>query len=503
MTITINRKRKEFIEVFPEINDFITFLKSINNNINFENDNIKSLIYLIYNRIIKQDGNIRYNEHKWFIRQFGFKHGNKFSLPFWIERGFTEEEYKEFSYGMLKESSDRLSKYAKELSNSLYIYDENYSNIYKYKTSLFELNEKPVCNLCRSELVLKKSEKNNIKLYKIEKCSNSECESNSNKKNIKWKAFLPEYKYIELKNNLKEVKRSFSKEFWIKKGYTEQEAIDKVFEIQSNNCKKFKGKRTGKSKDKLKEKGYSDEEIRITCLSQRNIEYWTRRGFDYEESRKKVYEIQSYASKHVDYEKRLLPSNVEYWINKGFSEDDAINKVSESQRTFSKEICIEKWGYEKGLEIFNNRQKKWLKSLKDNENMFIGYSKISQELFKKIEEMMDGDFLYAEKNNELRIKREDGGYYLYDFVDMKTKKIIEYNGDMYHANPSKYKSDDNPHPFRKNVTAEEIWEKDLNKIKAAEDNGYQVLLIWDSEYRYKGSENRELVIQKCINFLTN
>ena len=30
---------------------------------------------------------------------------------------------------------------------------------------------------------------------------------------------------------------------------------------------------------------------------------------------------------------------------------------------------------------------------------------------------------------------------------VKKNKIIEYNGDMYHANPSKYKFDDNPQPI--------------------------------------------------------
>jgi very-short-patch-repair endonuclease len=103
----------------------------------------------------------------------------------------------------------------------------------------------------------------------------------------------------------------------------------------------------------------------------------------------------------------------------------------------------------------------------------------------------------------LRLKRKTGGYYFYDFTDIKNKKIIEYNGDMYHANPNKYKAKDNPHPFRKSMTSKEIWDKDSAKIKLAQDNGYEVLVIWDSEYRYKGSNNKEKVIQKCINFLKN
>jgi hypothetical protein len=502
MTITIDRKRKESIEVFPTIDDFIKLLKSEYNNINFENDDIKSSIIAIYNKLLIEEGNVKYLRFsRWLPKQFGFKHSNKFSLPFWIERGFTEKEYKEFTDDIFKERSNTLKNYAKNLSDSIYIYDEDYSNIYKFNTSLFELNEKPICNLCEYDLILKKSEKNNKKVYIIKGCSNKQCESKSKDKDIKWRAFLPEYKYNELKNNLKEVKRSFSKDFWIKNGYSEEYAIKKVFEIQSSNSKKFKGKRTGKSKDKLKEKGYTDEEIRITCLSQWNLEYWIRNGYSEEESKQKVYEIQSYAAKHVDYEKRLLPSNLEYWLNKGFSESEAKKKVTESQTTFSKDICIEKWGYERGLEIFNKRQEKWFKSLIDNENIFIGYSKISQEIFKKIEESINGEFLYAEKGGELKIKKEKGGYYFYDFTDIKNKKIIEYNGDMYHANPLKYKANEYPHPFRKNITSKEIWDKDFKKIKTAEDNGFEVLVIWDSDYRYKGLENKQKVIQKCINFL--
>jgi hypothetical protein len=503
MTITIDRKRKESIEIFPTIDDFIKFLKSEYNNINFESDNIKSSIFKIYKKLLTEDGNVKYLRFsRWLPKQFRFKHSSKLSLPFWIERGFSELDYKEFTNDIFKERSDALKNYMKNLSDSLYIYDKDYSNIYNFNTSIFKLEDRPNCNLCSSELILKKSEKDNNKIYLIKGCSNKNCESKSNSKDIKWRAFLPEYKYNELKNNLKEVKRSFSKDFWIKRGLSEEEAINKVFEIQSNNSKKFKGKRTGKSKEKLKEKGYTDEEIRIACLSKWNTEYWIRKGYSEYESKLKVFEIQSYAAKHVDYDKRLLPSNLEYWLKRGLSEKEATNKISERQRTFSKDICIEKFGREKGLEVFNKRQEKWFNSLINNANIFIGYSKISQEIFKKIEKSINGEFIYAEKGGELRIRKENGGYYFYDFTDVKNKKIIEYNGDMYHANPLKYKADEYPHPFRRDIKSKEIWYKDFNKIKTAKENGYEVLVIWDSEYRYKGLENKQKVIQKCINFLS-
>lgn len=115
--------------------------------------------------------------------------------------------------------------------------------------------------------------------------------------------------------------------------------------------------------------------------------------------------------------------------------------------------------------------------------------------FYKIEER---EYLYfATKNEEYRLEKEKGGIWLYDFVDLKNKKMIEYNGDQYHANPSLYEANDYPHPFRKNITAQEIWNKDERKMKVAEEKGFQILTIWDSEYR----RNKQNVLDKCKNYL--
>ena len=505
MTITINRKRKTSIEVFPTIDEFVIYLKNNYNNINFESSVINSSIESIYKFLLEDESNVQFIRlTRWLPSKFGFKHSNKFSLPFWFERGFTELEYKKYTKSFFKDSSDRLSKYLEDSKKERYIYDSDYSNLYLFNTIEFESNDIPKCKICDSNIILKKSVIQDKKIYLIERCENVNCiTKNVNDKESRWKAFLPEDKYSEVKNNLKSVKRSFSKDFWIKKGLTEEESIRKVFEIQSNNSKKFKGKRTGKSKDKLKEKGYTDEEIRISCLSQWNLEYWIRRGYNEEESKEKVYKIQSYSAKHVDCEKRLLPSNVEYWVNRGHSEIESKKLVSKSQTTFSKDICIEKWGYEKGIDIFNDRTKKWLNSLKLNNNIFIGYSKISQELFNEIYNRLNRNFKYATNGGEFKIQRENGGFYFYDFTDIDNKLIIEYNGDMYHANPNKYCENDNPHPFRKEITSKEIWEKDRLKFESVEKLGYKVLTIWDSEFRYKGFKNKELIIERCINFLLN
>lgn len=152
------------------------------------------------------------------------------------------------------------------------------------------------------------------------------------------------------------------------------------------------------------------------------------------------------------------------------------------------------------MEIFNERTKKWQNSLLKNGNVKGGYSKISQELFTHLYTKLNGDFNFATLKGEYGIFENNRNYY-YDFICNNTKKIIEYNGDQYHANPKKYKETDLPHPYYKKIgyTAKDIWLYDEIKNNVAINRGHEILFIWDSEYK----ENKELIIQKCINFLTD
>lgn len=46
-------------------------------------------------------------------------------------------------------------------------------------------------------------------------------------------------------------------------------------------------------------------------------------------------------------------------------------------------------------------------------------------------------------------------------------------------------------------TSKDIWERDKIKIDLARKNGFNVLVIWDSEYR----KNPQQTLQKCIEFI--
>ena len=48
-----------------------------------------------------------------------------------------------------------------------------------------------------------------------------------------------------------------------------------------------------------------------------------------------------------------------------------------------------------------------------------------------------------------------------------------------------------------NESAKEIWDKDNDKKYLANEFGYEVLSIWEFDYK----ENKQREINKCINFL--
>lgn len=85
----------------------------------------------------------------------------------------------------------------------------------------------------------------------------------------------------------------------------------------------------------------------------------------------------------------------------------------------------------------------------------------------------------------------------YDFCIENIKLIIEFNGDFFHANPITYKPDDLLE-FKK-LTAQEIWDKDAAKIKLAEDAGYKVIVVWESDYK----SNKQKVISELLEIINN
>lgn len=280
-------------------------------------------------------------------------------------------------------------------------------------------------------------------------------------------------------------------EYWvIVKGYTVDEAIQYLADKHSRsseNANITKKKLLEENPDRKYLGGYGKKK-------------WELMGYSSDEAQIKYEEVKNNRDpklreslSNVDWSGKRK-GQIEYWLNKGFSLDESIIKVKESQTTFTLNRCIEKYGLEEGTAIFNDRQDKWKKSLQKNfEREGDGRSpssKFANTIIKYLCEYLNTEipkkekWIYCSQTNKA---------YSYDFT--YGKKIIEFNGDYWHCNPSLYKED----YFNKNkgLTAKEIWEHDKIKNKVAETHRYEVLVIWESEW----NKDPKQILEKCIKFI--
>nr|QMP82898.1 MAG: hypothetical protein [Caudoviricetes sp.] len=119
------------------------------------------------------------------------------------------------------------------------------------------------------------------------------------------------------------------------------------------------------------------------------------------------------------------------------------------------------------------------------------YSKMSQKFFWELVKILEENGLFvpeeikfAENGGEKYLLSEQYGRgFFYDFCIEKIKLIIEFNGDLYHANPKKYLPNDIP-PYRNNdLSAKQIWEHDKKKNDSIISSGYELLIVWEDDLK--------------------
>lgn len=147
---------------------------------------------------------------------------------------------------------------------------------------------------------------------------------------------------------------------------------------------------------------------------------------------------------------------------------------------------IEKHGKLNGYRKWKEQARKYFK-VKQKQ----AYSKVSQRLFKKLLNFItDKDEVwFAENQRERKI-----GHYFPDFT--YGKKIIEFYGDVFHANPQLFNQGHKPNPYSEK-TSSEIWKHDEKRLNTFRKRGYEILIIWEKDYK----ENKNKAIKKCLKFL--
>ena len=202
-------------------------------------------------------------------------------------------------------------------------------------------------------------------------------------------------------------------------------------------------------------------------------------------------------------ENRTYNTRLEYWIEKGYSLEEAKDVLKERQSTVRLDKFIDRYGENEGRKRWKERQEKWQNTLNNKtieEIQKINAKKIPKigpisKAEKEIFEILRSYEIEVNKQHHIKVNKSKYNYF-YDIVF--GNKIIEYNGDYWHCNPKNFKETDIVKRGNKIIPVKEIWEKENIKLETAKNNGYKVLVIWESDYR----KNREETISKCINFLT-
>lgn len=87
----------------------------------------------------------------------------------------------------------------------------------------------------------------------------------------------------------------------------------------------------------------------------------------------------------------------------------------------------------------------------------------------------------------------------YCSFDFKLRNcVIEFNGDLWHANPNKYSSDDLVISFTsKKLFAKDIWEREEKRNNKIKDDGYSAHVVWENDVR----KDIDKQILLCLKFI--
>lgn len=321
---------------------------------------------------------------------------------------------------------------------------------------------------------------------------------------------LWELKYGEEEANKKweefKIKSSKSKTL---EGYIEKYGI----EIGTQKYKE-KNSKLSVGKKSLENRGYTEKEIEEIKSKHSNSSHHGLDNYIYR------FGLEEGLKKYQDYcesRKKLSPRTLEYWILKN-NGDIAKSKTDlKNFQTRDLKFYINLYGETEGIEKYKNYCNSKISWNKENYNEFVwedmnkkrnkkrkSFSSAEIFIYNFIKETISSEFkIYGGES----VKNKYVFFIDDDFYKSKLNKsalspdiyipekklIIEYYGDLYHANPIKYLKEDLVPVL--NCKAEQVWEHDLFKNKFYESKGLKVIVVWENDF----IKNKEEILKELIN----
>ena len=91
---------------------------------------------------------------------------------------------------------------------------------------------------------------------------------------------------------------------------------------------------------------------------------------------------------------------------------------------------------------------------------------------------------HADNTRESRIQVGQSQIYV-DGFDFETQTVYEFNGCFYHGCPTCFPKRDAKHPKHDNTSMRQIYEKTLQRNRAIENEGYNLITIWECEWNHQ------------------
>lgn len=258
-----------------------------------------------------------------------------------------------------------------------------------------------------------------------------------NYKKLSVDAFNIKFLQFKTRSNLKNYGVR-QKEYFLLRGYSLEESINLVSKWQSNNSNKH-------TESSNKQKSITWHKNSHKHNQARGREFYRKKGLTEEQVEEKI------AARN----KKWLES-----LNKAILNDPTI--IKRKGKSFDE--LVDRHGKEKACDIIKSRLNTCV-------------SRPEKEIRKiyNLSEDWKSSFYLKDATT--------GKAYIFDYANLQTKELIEFNGDFWHCNPSCYDAN-YMHPIMK-ITAKEIWKKDLIKKQVAEQHGFSIRYIWESELKQK------------------
>lgn len=300
-----------------------------------------------------------------------------------------------------------------------------------------------------------------------------------------------------------------------------------------------------------------EELLQIKSCNTLSYKFWVFKGYSEDEAKNKIRITQANntAKKLAKYTKeearKFNHRTKEYYIVKGYSENEAKTIISESQKTFTLEKCIDRHGVMEGYKSWRIRQIEWQNTLQNKSKLELNLiNKSKGKTFGQMTEKFGIDrakdiitsrsIKFGRASNEsltvfgpifnycvdeldllpenIRLginssyemslfNNDNTKHYMYDFTILGINVIIEFNGVAFHP-----KTPDLNWSSPYGANGETSYYQYEEKLKVAKELGYNILVLWSDEsiinninlckafinkhlenYEKNNGENREVV----------